>query len=473
MSPATFAKAASAGSPRNRSLRTALGLLCYLACAALLCIALMMRLTQPQPGEPRDLAGPLWTILVGMVCNSSCAALGCYLVLRRMSLLGDAISHAVLPGIAVAYLLTGSISGWPIFLGALVLGILTSALTQAITSLARISEDTSLGVVFTSLFALGVILLTRWARHADLDAECVFYGLIDLVATDIVPFAGIEVSRPLLTLVPVLLATLAFIGVFWKELNIVAFDPALAKAMGIQVVVIHYTFMAMVACVAVASFESVGAILVVAMLIVPPATAALLTDRLGWMIVWSIAIASTSAAFGYLLAVALNTSVAGAMAVAAGVQFATAVFLAPQAGLVSRWLRNKSLAIRIAAEDILAGLYRAEETSAACSRSAANQPSLIGRLAQWRLVRQGLVASGAESGLALTSAGRSSARGLIRAHRLWETYLDTHFDLPRDHLHDAAERMEHFLDAQLQEELAAELAHRAVDPHGKIIPPSS
>jgi ABC-type Mn2+/Zn2+ transport system permease subunit len=389
-----------------------------------------------------------------------------------MSLLGDAISHAVLPGIALAFLLTGSVSGWPIFIGALVLGVLTSALTQAVTSLARVSEDTSLGVVFTSLFALGVIMLQAWARHSDLDADCVFYGQIDFVAADTVPFLGIEVSRPLLTLVPMLLVTLTFVVVFWKELKIVAFDPALARAMGVRVNGIHYAFMGIVAGVCVASFESVGAILVVAMLIVPPATASLLCDRLGWMIAWAVAIGATSSMLGYLLAATVNTSVAGAMAVVAGMQFFVAVLAAPRSGLVSRWLRNKALAVRIAAEDVLARLYRREEKGDKGRQTVdSGADRTIDRAARWWLRRRGLV-NGNGNALALTDAGRAAARSLVRAHRLWEAYLETHFDLPLDHLHDAAERMEHFLGAELQEEIAAELADRAVDPHGKVIPPA-
>lgn len=443
----------------------------YLAVSAVLAAFWLQRATFPASGQARDLAAPLWTMLVGIVCNASCAILGCYLVLRRLSLLGDAITHAVLPGIALAYYFSGSVSGWPIFLGALVLGIVTSALTQAISSLGRVSEDASLGIVFTSLFAVGVIMINSFA-HADLDPDCVLYGQIDFVAVDLTPVLGWEISRPLVMLVPTLVFTVIFVAVFWKELKIIAFDPALAAAMGIRVAVVHYLFMAMVAAVAVASFESVGSILVVAMLIVPPAAAALITDRLVWMIAWAVAIGATSAVFGYLTATALNTSVAGAMAVVAGAQFSVAVFLAPRAGLISRWLRNQTLAVRIAAEDVLARLYRAEE-SGIRSRESTGTTGLIGRLARWRLLRAGWVADSGAGALQLTAAGQAAARSLIRAHRLWESYLDTHFDLPRDHLHDAAERMEHFLGTELQEELAAELADRATDPHGKAIPPAT
>jgi ABC-type Mn2+/Zn2+ transport system permease subunit len=474
----------------------------YLAVCTVAAAVLLERATAPEAGAPRALAAPLWTMLVGAACNASCAIVGCYLVLRRLSLLGDAITHAVLPGIALAYLFSHSVSGWPIFVGALVFGILASVLTQAISNLGRVSEDTSLGIVFTSLFALGVILISRFA-HADLDPGCVLYGLIEVVSLDMTPVLGVEVSRPLLTLVPMLVLTIVFVAALWKELKIVAFDPALAAAMGIPVAVVHYALMMLVAGVAVASFESVGSILVVAMLIVPPAAAALVTDRLMWMIAWAVAIGAASAVFGYLLADALNTSVAGAMAVVAGGQFALAVLLAPRSGLVSRWLRNTSLSIRIAAEDVLAGLYRVEEGTGVRRAEAKGEESVargrfvepasprahggggpwaaigellaggtvVDRLGRWRLFRAGWVRRGDAGELRLTDAGRAAARSLIRAHRLWETYLDTHFDLPRDHLHDAAERMEHFLGAELQEELAAELADRAVDPHGKEIPP--
>jgi hypothetical protein len=267
---------------------------------------------------------------------------------------------------------------------------------------------------------------------------------------------------------------LLFVALLWKELKIVAFDPALAAAMGFRVAVVHYLLMGMVAGVSVASFEAVGSILVVAMLIVPAAAAALMTDRLKWMMAWAVAIGAVSAIFGYLAAAATGTSVAGMMAAAAGVQFAIAVFISPKQGLVTRWLRNLSLAVRIAAEDVVAGLYRSEETEDRRQRTedrGQGTAGLVRWLASLRLARSNWVRRDRAGGLALTDVGRSAARNLVRAHRLWESYLDTHFDLPRDHLHDPAERMEHFLDPQLQEELAAELADRAVDPHGKAIPP--
>jgi ABC-type Mn2+/Zn2+ transport system permease subunit len=448
----------------------------YLAVALVVGAIWLQWLTPPDSNFNRDLAMPLWTIAVGIATNASCAILGCYLVLRRMSLLGDAISHAVLPGIVLGYFYSHSVVGWPIFLGAVAVGVLTAALTQGISSLGRVSEDASMGVVFTSLFALGVVLInTLNMRSAHIDADCLLYGEISYASTDVVRVLGWEVPRTLLTLVPMLALVLLFVVVLWKELKIVAFDPALAAAMGFRVALVHYLLMGMVAGVSVASFEAVGSILVVAMLIVPAAAAAQMTDRLKWMIAWAVAIGAVSAIFGYLAAAATGTSVAGMMAAAAGGQFALAVFLSPKQGLVTRWLRNLSLAVRIAAEDVVGRLYRGEEAGARSQVSGVRSQESSGFiqwLARMRLARRDWVRRDRAGALTLTEAGRNAARNLVRAHRLWESYLDTHFDLPRDHLHDAAERMEHFLDPQLQEELAAELADRAVDPHGKAIPPA-
>src|SRR5688572_11046187 len=298
MSTAAMPARPLAAPPRPIALGEGALLAGYLGICLLLVVLGLEWVTRPvSAGAARDLAAPLWTIAVGILCNTSCAILGCYLVLRRMSLLGDAISHAVLPGIVIGFLLTGQLTGWPIFLGALVLGVLTSVLAQGISSLGRVSEDSSLGIVFTSLFALGVVMIQGWVRHADLDVDCVLHGQID--------YAGItenslgwQISRPILTLGPALVATVAFVAVFWKELKLVSFDPALAAAMGFRVAIFHYLLMAMVAGVTVASFESVGSILVVAMLIVPGAAAALMSDRLLGMIAWAVAIGIVSAGLG-------------------------------------------------------------------------------------------------------------------------------------------------------------------------------
>jgi manganese/zinc/iron transport system permease protein len=414
-----------------------------------------------------------WTITVGILVNVPCAVVGCYLVLRRMSLLGDAISHAVLPGIALAFLLSRQVHGAPILIGAMVLGVLTTFLTQALHELGRVPEDSSMGIVYTSLFAAGVLLMQNAAPQVDLDPGCVLYGAIEHVAADTVSLGGWEVPRALQTLAPVLLFTLGFVLLFWKELKITSFDPELATALGINATLMHYLLMALTAGVTVAAFEVVGSVLVVAMLIVPAATAHLLTDRLDWMVVWAVVVAMLAAVLGAAGSLWLNVTGAAMMAVAVGLLFGLAVLLAPRHGVLSKLLRNGKLALRIACEDVLGTLYRREE---AAGRGQEPPPrrlpgGLLGWLAAPLLVWQGLVRREAGGNLRLTPQGKERAAALVRGHRLWEAYLQEHLGLPLDHLHEPAERMEHFLDPQLQNELAAQVHRTDVDPHGKTIPP--
>ncbi|QDV32624.1 metal ABC transporter permease [Tautonia plasticadhaerens] len=423
-----------------------------------------------------------WTILLGILASLPCAVLGCYLVLRKLSLLGDAISHAVLPGIAVGFLLSGSLIGPAIVLGAMAVGMLTALLTQLLSSLGRVPEDASMGVVFTSLFAVGVLIITNAARDVDLDPGCVLYGLIELAAIDSRPILGVEVPRSLGTLGLATALTVGFVALLWKELKLVSFDPALATAVGISATAVHYALMAMVAGVTVAAFEAVGSILVVAMLIVPATTAHLLTDRLPRMMLVASGVAVLSAAIGYRGAVALNSSVAGMMAVVAGAQFALAVSFAPRHGLLGRAAHRAGLSLRIAREDVLARLYRAEEANPDLPVPAdpagldGRRPStaavgLVGALAIRQLRARGQLRTSDAGTLGLTGPGRAEARELVRSHRLWESYLNENFDLPADHLHDPAERIEHFIGPALRAELAAALDRPDADPHGRAIPP--
>lgn len=420
----------------------------------------------------------LWTILCAAIANASCAIVGCYLLLRRMSLLGDAISHSILLGIAAAFLFTGGIAILPMLAGALIVGLLTAALSETVSRVGRVPEDASMGAVFTSLFAAGVIIISI-GPNVDLDPSCIWQGSIELAPLDRVLVAGWAIPRVLVSLAPMLAVVLLFVSILWKELKIVSFDPQLATAMGIRAGVVHYLLMGMVAAVTVTSFEAVGSILVVAMVVVPPATAHLLTDRLGRMMGLAVAVGVLSAILGYALARAYDTSVAGMMAVAAGGQFGLTVALAPRYGLLSRVVQNLLLSLRIVGDDMLAMLYRAEEQAVEGNAAPAMSwrqcltAGGAGPLAWMAL--PALSATGAmriRSGdCSLTDAGRARAQSLVRAHRLWESYLEEHFSLPLDHLHDPAERIEHFLGPKLQEQLASELAVSDRDPHGREIPP--
>lgn len=412
-----------------------------------------------------------WTIATAAACSIACAIPGCFLILRRQSLLGDAISHAILPGLAGAFLLTGSRDPAWMLLGAGAMGVLTAALSGVLHRRGRVPADAAMGVVFSVLFALGVVLISLAAARVDLDPGCVLYGTLETVAFDTTSTLGIEVPRVLVTQSVVLLANAALVVVFFKELKLASFDPALATAMGFSAGVIHYALMTATAATAVVSFEAVGSVLVVAMLVAPGATAHLLTDRLGRLLTLACVSAGASALIGYIFALWLNTSVAGSVAMIAGAQFLLAVLLAPRHGVAARGLSRLLLALRIEREDVLGTLYRLHEAGTARVAQAelagaSVHPRRAARAVK-ALRRRGLVHG--DDPLGLTPAGLDAARAVIRSHRLWETFLSRELGLPLDHLHEASHRAEHYLSPEIQARLSAELSPNA-DPHGRPIP---
>ena len=282
-----------------------------------------------------------WILLTGALVAASCGLLGCFLILRRMAMLGDAISHAVLPGIVIAFLWSGSRETLPMLLGAGALGLVTVLLVQMLRQ-GGVKHDAAIGVSFTALFSVGVILVSLYASQVDLDLDCVLYGEIAYVPWDTWQWAGMEMGpRAVWGLGGVFLLSLLVICLFYKQFKVCAFDPAMAAAVGIPVTLFHYLLMGLVSLTTVASFESVGAILVVAMLVVPAATAYLLTDKLHVMLIESVAIGILSSILGYALATWLDSSIAGAITTVAGLFLLLAFLFSPRYGLVVKaWQRR-------------------------------------------------------------------------------------------------------------------------------------
>ncbi|MEC1619880.1 metal ABC transporter permease [Bacillus mojavensis] len=281
-----------------------------------------------------------WIIVTGILVGVSCALIGTFLVLRRMAMLADAISHTVLLGIVGAFLVTKSLDGIPMFIGAAVSGLLTAFLVQLLHS-KGVQSDAAIGVVFTSLFAVGVILLSVYGANVHLDIEHSLMGEIAFVPWNTVTIFGVDIGpKAFWMLVAVLLFNITMVSVCYKEFKIAAFDPQMALAIGIPVMLIHYLQMGMLSLTTVASFDSVGAILVVAMLIVPPAAAHLLTDRLLYMLIISAVIGGLSALLGYICATWLNVSISGAMAAMTGVFYAGAFLFSPSNGVMTKKMKT-------------------------------------------------------------------------------------------------------------------------------------
>jgi len=382
--------------------------------------------------------------------------------------MGDAISHSVLPGLVIAFLLTTSRHPAAVFAGAALAGVATVVLVELVKKLGRVEPGAAMGVVFSVLFALGVLLMRHAAAdQVDLDAECLLHGDLEALewwgAPDTI--AGLwsmetlhAAPRQVRVLIVMTLLAAAFVGVFFKELRISAFDPALATAQGVHAGVMHYALMLLVAAATVASFEAVGSILVIAMLICPAATARLLTDRLRTQVALSVALACAASVIGYFGATLIpaqfdldSVNAAGSIAVMSGVLLAGAAVFSPSHGVLSAALRRRRVAREVAMDDLLAAVYRAEEAGA--------EPAIAAGAALALATRRGLVVGGG-----LSDAGRTRARDLVRRHRLWERYLVDEAGYAADHVHEMAEEFEH---TRLAPESGA-----TTDPHGRPIPGS-
>ncbi len=262
-----------------------------------------------------------YIILTGILVAVSCSILGTFLVLRKMAMVGDAISHAVLPGIVLSFFITGSRESIWMLIGAGLMGIFTTLIIEWLHKKTKLQEDASIGVTFTFLFALGVLLISYFAENIDLDQECVLYGEIAYVPLNTIMLAGFEIPKAIVMLALVLMLITAIIFFFFKEWVLTTFDAPYAASIGISTVFWNYLLMSMVSFTTVASFESVGAILVVAFLVVPAAAAYLITDSLPKTLFFAVLFGLLSSVIGYYFASALDVSISGAMATAAGCIF--------------------------------------------------------------------------------------------------------------------------------------------------------
>lgn len=421
------------------------------------------------------------TILMGMFVAVACGWIGCYLILQGMALVGDAISHTVLLGIVVAFLLTGQVSGVATLVGVVLTGLVTTVLIESLHATSRIKEDAAIGIVFTSLFALGVVLLNTLAGGAHIDTQHILYGNLELVASESsVSVGGIEIPEAVCQMAIVAAAVLAMIVAFYKELLVVAFDPQLAASLGLWPRRVRYAMMGVLSLTVVAAFNSVGAILVVAMLIAPAATAYLLTRRLPMMMVLSAVVGAISSVVGYHAAYWLSVSAAGAMVSIACGLFTLAFLFAPEQGLLATAIRRVRLRMRMSQENIVRHMLKLAVGDPRVGVDTARivEAVQVARLqfqaAVSALKRRGWVEPVPESPMALrlTARGLVQAERLDRAHRLWETFLVEKVGLPSDHVHPTAEKVEHLLSEQLVERVDDVLGHPVTDPHGAPIPRS-
>ncbi|MFM8735163.1 MAG: metal ABC transporter permease [Pirellulales bacterium] len=413
-----------------------------------------------------------WAMATAAVVAAACGLVGTLLVVRRMSLLGDAIGHAVLPGIAVAVLAGGRPGGLFVFVGAVAAALATVWLTQGLRAAGGLPEDAGAGVVFTTLFAIGVLIVTAAPAGTHIDPACVLSGDLTFIPFDTIDVAGFTLPRAFVVAGMALVVLVAAAAITWKWQVFTAFDEAAARAAGVPVGAVTAGLLAATAVATVASFDAVGAVLVVTLLVAPAAAAELLVRRLHVMAFVAMALGITGACFGYVAAWWTNSNAAGMIAVVLGLEYVAAAVLAPEHGVLARAWGRLRLAWRVAREDALAAAWREEEASARVREAPVRRGSLFERLAATWLRLDGHFVR-EPGGWRLSAHGRRDAEVVVRSHRLWEAWLGRHADLPLDHLHPPAEWVEHHLGAAIRKRIEVETGWRQSDPHGREIPPEA
>ncbi|MGI8975507.1 MAG: metal ABC transporter permease [Thermomicrobiales bacterium] len=364
---------------------------------------------------------PTMVILVtGVLCAAACSLLGTFLVLRRMSMMTDAISHAILPGLVAGYFLANGPNLLIGALGATGAAILTVTIVEALQRSRYLDGGSAMGIVFPAMFALGTVLVSRYFSDVHLDTDAILYGSIEFSFFDRFVVGGQDLGpQSVWIMCTLLVINVIFLGLFYKELKITTFDPGISAMLGFSPVLVHYSLMLVLSITTVGAFTAVGAILVVALVIVPAATAYLLTDRLIVMMGLSILIGSVAAWAGFEFALRIDASVSGGMVTMLGLFFLLALLFSPHSGLVANVLRQRNNARRFAVDLLLMHLWTHETTDMEASESTLGHVSaalrwtpnhatgVIGRATDQNLIRT-------ERGrLLLTDSGRGHASTLL------------------------------------------------------------
>ncbi len=355
--------------------------------------------------------------LIAIVTAVACALPGVYLVLRRMTLMSDAISHAILPGIVLAFFLTESLSSPLLILAAAGTGVLTVVFVELLQRTKLVKADAAIGLTFPALFSIGVILISRFAGNVHLDMDAVLLGELAYAPLNRLTVFGYNLGPvSLYVMGGILMLSLGFILLFYKELKLATFDASLAATLGFAPVLIHYGLMTLVSVTIVGAFDAVGSILVVALIAGPPATAYLMTDRLSRMLILSAVIGSVNAVSGYWLAHLFDVSIAGAIATMTLLVFGLIFLCAPNRGLIAiarrharqRWeFAQTMLVIHLLNHE---GLPEAEEESAIANlhEHLSWDPTFAHQVVRYALNNRCVLQE--ETQLVLTEQGRSMAR---------------------------------------------------------------
>jgi ABC-type Mn2+/Zn2+ transport system permease subunit/Mn-dependent DtxR family transcriptional regulator len=400
-------------------------------------------------------------LIGGSIVAVVCGVVGCLVILRRMAFLGDALSHAMIAGVVGGYLFMKLLFGIEAYapamlVGSLIAAVLTVFLIGFVSRLSRIKEDTSIGIMYTGVFAAGVVMVSIFRNYVHID-------LMHFIMGDVLGMADVDLwaSAFIAALV------LSVILLFFRYFQLASFDPIMAASIGMPIVMIDYVLTVCVSLVVVSAVSMVGVILVVGLLITPAATAYLLSDRLDRMMILSALFGLTSIIGGLYLCFWLDSSGGGAIMLFCTFQFLLVLFVAPRYGLIARWIKLRRIIPQQLAEDILGTVARYAPVSPGQIRKLIPEHVKIQRAIKALISENFLRLS--DSALTLTPEGQKEAQRIIRSHRLWEAYLQ-HVGTPNEEIHPKAHSLEHMHDPSAVEYIDDILGHPVQDPHGQEIP---
>jgi len=409
-------------------------------------------------------------LLGSMLLGICCGLMGAFLVVRKLALMGDALSHAVLPGVALGFLWNMTKDPIAIFIGATLAGLLGAGTVQIIRNTTKHKEDAALGFVLASFFGVGICLFTMiqnmpGGNKSGLD-KFMFGQAAALSHGDVMLLMGVT------------LLAVGAVTIFYKEYTLTSFDPGFARSVGLPVQVFHYSLMLLLAFAIVSSLQAVGVVLVSAMLVIPAAAAFLLTDRLGTMLILAAVFGMCAGGIGAFFSfVGRNLPTGPFMVLAAAGVFVLALFFGPRHGILSRWWRRQSSSARTQRENTLKAIFHVLEdaefrTEQISVRELAEKRRETIEEAHHRLKalhRHGLASLNGDT-ISFTPQGWQRACEIVRNHRLWELYLTNAAQIAADHVHEDAEVIEHILGEETVRQLERRLNYARRDPHGKLIP---
>jgi manganese/zinc/iron transport system permease protein len=405
-------------------------------------------------------------LLAALLVGISCGLLGSYVVVRRVALVGDALSHAVFPGVVAGFMWNDERNIFFIFLCAMLAGLIGVLFVRAIEKSTRIKSDAALGIVLASFFAIGILWNSTDQQN----------GVKDFLFGDLAVISSMDLKLMSSVTLFVVVTVLALVRPF----KVLSFDEGFAIGLGYPVKVLNFVFFGLLTFTVVVAMQAVGVVLVSAMLITPAATAYLLSDRLYRMMGYSVGFGCFACLSGGWISSNVNGLPPGPIISLMGaVIFGLAYFFAPKHGVLAKLMRHVRQSMRVERENILKAIYKElEQGDFAQSGVSLKQLAVIRRTTLEEAERQANMLETAgeatwqedHTAVYLTPSGWRRAAEIVRNHRLWELYLTNQANYEADHVHDDAEKIEHVLGAETVRKLERDLDFPEFDPHGKPIP---